>query len=121
MRAVFDTNILIDYLNGIPDAKALLSHYQDPWISIITRLEVLVGVRSEAEDVVTRRFLSRFGIRAVDEAICEQSVTIRRTFKLRVPDAVIYATARDQSCLLVTRNTRDFPADQVDIRFPYRL
>lgn len=121
MRAVFDTNILIDYLNGIPAARTLLANYQDPWISIITKLEVLVGTQAKDEEAVTRRFLARFRVRAVDEAVCEQSVIIRRTFKLRIPDAVIYATARDQACLLVTRNSRDFPADQVDIRFPYQV
>jgi predicted nucleic acid-binding protein len=41
--------------------------------------------------------------------------------KIRVPDAIILATARVESLLLVTRNTRDFPADLPGIRVPYRI
>lgn len=36
-RALFDTNILIDYLNGIPQAKDVLTEYHiNPAISAIT-------------------------------------------------------------------------------------
>ncbi len=30
MIAVFDTNLLIDYLNGVPQAAALLEDYENP-------------------------------------------------------------------------------------------
>ncbi len=121
MKAVFDTNILIDYLNGISEAKSLLGKYQDPWISIITKLEVLVGVQTPEEDKVTRRFLARFKIQPVDDGVCERSVEVRRSFRMRVPDAIIYATAREQGSLLVTRNTKDFPPDEVDVLVPYQV
>jgi hypothetical protein len=34
---------------------------------------------------------------------------------------MIYATARDRGCMLVTRNTKDFDADWPDVRVPYRV
>ncbi len=37
----------------------------------------------------------------------------------RLPDAIIWATAREASALLVTRNTKDFPADVPGVRVPY--
>jgi hypothetical protein len=121
MKAVFDTNILIDYLNGIPNARTVLLRYRDPWISIITRMEVLVGVTSGEGEEATRRFLARFRVRSVDDAICEQGVLLRKTYGLRVPDAIVYATAREQGCLLVTRDVRSFPMDEVDVHCPYRV
>jgi len=36
-----------------------------------------------------------------------------------VLDAIVWASARQHGCLLVTRNTRDFPADNPGVRAPY--
>jgi predicted nucleic acid-binding protein len=38
---------------------------------------------------------------------------------MRLPDAIILATARAESALLVTRNTKDFPRDDPASRVPY--
>jgi predicted nucleic acid-binding protein len=40
---------------------------------------------------------------------------------MRLPDAIIWASADVHSMLLVTRNTKDFPADLPGIRIPYML
>ena len=48
-------------------------------------------------------------------------MVIRRRYKIRLPDAVIWATARILGCLLVTRNIRDFPKDDPGVRIPYKL
>lgn len=48
-RALFDTNILIDYLNGIPQAKDVLTEYHiNPAISAITWMEVMVVPKTGA-------------------------------------------------------------------------
>ena len=43
VKVIFDTNILIDYLNGTPQAKAELTLYTDKAISIVTWMEIQVG------------------------------------------------------------------------------
>ncbi|MBI2848608.1 MAG: hypothetical protein HYX88_00545 [Chloroflexi bacterium] len=43
MIAVFDTNIVIDALNGLPEADAEYGHYERVLISRITWMEVLVS------------------------------------------------------------------------------
>lgn len=45
MKVLFDTNILIDYLLGHTVASKELEQYKDCQISIITKMEILVGVR----------------------------------------------------------------------------
>nr|MBA3544449.1 PIN domain-containing protein [Chthoniobacterales bacterium] len=52
--------------------------------------------------------------------VAEETVVLRRKHRLKLPDAIIWATAVSENCLLVTRNKGDFPADHVGIRFPYR-
>jgi predicted nucleic acid-binding protein len=121
MKAVIDTNILVDYLSGHPPARTELSRYRQPIVSLITWMEVLVGARETDEERILRDFLNRFEILPVDEPVAEEAVLLRRTHRIRLPDAIILATARVAGCLLVTRNTRDFPADEPGIRVPYQL
>ena len=120
MRALFDTNILIDYLNGLEAAKAEIARYERPAISVISWIEVLAGTRP-AVDAETRKFLSSFERVELTEKIADRAVALRRTGKMRVPDAIILATARVENLVLVTRNTRDFAADEPGIRVPYRI
>lgn len=119
MKAVFDTNILIDHLNGFPEAMEELERYSERLISIITWMEVMVGAKSE-QGSVERRFLNGFRVIGLDEAVATRGVALRQTYRLKLPDAIVYATAHVESCLLVTRNTKDFSAVP-HVRVPYEL
>ena len=120
VRPLFDTNILIDYLSGIALARAELARYQEPAISIVSWMEVLIGAEAEVE-LATRRFLSRFTIVEIDRTVAERAVTIRRGSRVRLPDAIISASAEVLSMLLITRNTRDFDATSPSVRVPSAL
>ena len=119
MRALFDTNILIDYLGGVEGARQELARFQDSAISRITWMEVLVGASDESEVARLRSFLARFECIDIDDTVSELAIGIRREYRIRLPDAVIWASAQSIGGLLVTRNTRDFPADDPSIRVPY--
>ena len=123
MKAVFDTNILIDYLCGRPEAAATLAAYTEKLISRITWMEVLVGVKAASEEPLARQFLGSFRVIELSPVLAESAVALRRTAapRLKLPDAIIYATAKAEACPLVTRNTRDFGAAASDVVEPYRL
>ena len=120
VKALFDTNLLIDYLRGIDAAREELGRYAEPAISDITWMEVMVGVTSDTEKG-TRAFLMRFKRLPLDTKVCEAAVSLRRTHRMRLPDAIILASARTHGLMLVTRNTRDFPPEWPGIRVPYEL
>jgi predicted nucleic acid-binding protein len=40
---------------------------------------------------------------------------------MRLPDAIIWASAKRENALLVTRNIRDFPEHEPGVRIPYRI
>ena len=120
MKALLDTNILIDYLNGVVDARDELDRYEAPLISTITWMEVMVGVAGDDEPNI-RSFLSRFTHVDIDAEVAEIAVAIRREQKIRLPDAIIWASAKRENALLVTRNTKDFPADFPGVRVPYQF
>ena len=121
VKAVFDTNILIDFLNGVQQAAIELDRYRDPLISRITWIEVLAGARAADEEREIRDLLRLFTVQELDARVAEEALTVRRDYWLRLPDAIILATARALGCILVTRNTRDFDPTWPEIREPYRL
>ena len=120
MRAVLDTNILIDYLSGIHAARREIERYPRPMISPVTWMEVLVGAH-EGEDQPLRDFLGRFEQVPIDPVVADDAVKLRRAYRIRLPDAIVWATARIRDALLVTRNTRDFATDDPSVRMPYAL
>jgi predicted nucleic acid-binding protein len=120
VKAVFDTNILIDYCLGIEQAKSELSQYSSHMISVITWIELMVGAK-EKEETAIRAFLSDFEVIDIIPPIRELAITIRKKTKIRLPDAIILATAKHFETILVTRNTKDFPPESIDIRVPYSL
>lgn len=121
VKGVFDTNILIDYLNGHAPAAAELSKHTDKIISRVTWMEVMVGVKP-ADEPSVRTFLSSFKIAELTPAVSEEAVRIRKTkSKIKLPDAIIYATAKIEACILLTRNTNDFDATAPDVIAPYTI
>jgi len=120
VTALFDTNILIDYLNGIEQAEAELSKYANKAISIITWMEIVTGTELKELDAV-KEWLLEFNVKTIDSKIAERAATIRREKRIRLPDAIIWATAQVDSMLLVSRNTKDFPESEVGIWVPYQL
>ena len=120
VNVLFDTNILIDYLNGIEQAKAELNRHAEKAISLVTWMEVMIGATPETEAAV-RGFLRGFVNLPVDEKVAAAAVELRRKHKIKLPDAIVWATALSDKRLLVTRNTRDFSPDEPGIRVPYAI
>ena len=120
VKALFDTNVLIDYLSGVAAAKKELSRYDERSISVITWMEVLVGTTADDETAI-RKWLSSFHVIAVSGEIASRAVEIRKRRRIRLPDAIVWASADVNSLLLVSRNTKDFPADEPGVRVPYKV
>jgi len=122
VNVLFDTNILIDYLNGFTPARREMALYHSSrrHISVITWMEVLVGAQA-TEAVALQDWLAGFRLISLDESIAERAVHLRRNRKIRLPDAIIQASAQVHSLLLISRNTKDFPAHEPGVRVPYQV
>ncbi len=120
-----DTNILIDSLLEHDPARLEILRIANSgarmWVSRMAWIEVL----SKGNDAVVRDvmvFLSRFGLDEIDDEISYRAAALRRERpRLKSPDAIILATAQTRGRVLVTRNTKDFPAEMPGIRVPYTL
>jgi predicted nucleic acid-binding protein len=118
VKALLDTNILIDYLNGIEPARQEIERYDSLLISPITWMEVMAGA-SDEEQATIRSFLSRFIQIPINAEIAELAVVIRKEKRIRLPDAIIWASAKSENALLVSRNVKDFPENEPGVRVPY--
>jgi predicted nucleic acid-binding protein len=118
--AVLDTNILIGMDAGHIDRHALIQKFPDLAISRITYCEYLVGYT----DLVKRQRLGQiledsFEIIEINQDIAWRAVDLRLRYRLNLPDAIIYATARSLDIPLLTRNIKDFDAGLPGVHIPY--
>ena len=118
MRLLLDTNVLIDVLKGETTARDWLEEQQQPAVSVITWIEVLVGCRT-AESQTVEAWLDSFERLPLDRDVARESVQARQRHGLKVPDAIILATARCHGLALATRNSQDFPLSLGDVLHPY--
>lgn len=121
----FDTSIVIDALLGIDAARTELKRAVAgggrAWISRMAWIEVMS--KGDVEAVrATEQFLAGFSVDEIDKEIAERAAALRRERRgLKAPDAIILATAMIRGRVLITRNTKDFPAEMPGIRVPYTL
>ena len=108
-RYLIDTNVIIDFsVNRIPKAgSTLLSKCvdEDPRISIVTKIELLgfPFVTPIVKDLVKASIV----IGLTDEIVAE-TIAIRKQHKIKLPDAIIAATALVSGLILLSRNISDF-------------
>lgn len=112
-NTVIDTNILIYYLNKqLPESvkmqidEMILSGSS---VSIITKIEVLGWQGHDKESFEkARALLSLLEEFALNHTIADCCIQLRSDYKIKLPDAIIAATALVNDKVLVTRNVDDF-------------
>ncbi|WP_240922859.1 type II toxin-antitoxin system VapC family toxin [Thermococcus sp. Bubb.Bath] len=110
---LIDTNILIYYLadaiptEEIPKIEKILKESFN--ISIITKIEFLGWKGHTPEGFEkSKEFISFAHVIPLTDDIAELAIELRRRKSIKLPDAVIAATALKYGYTLVTRNVRDF-------------
>ena len=108
-RYLIDTNIIIDFSeNRLPvNAKLFVAEIIDkePNISIINKIELL-GFSVVTSEII--EFTDAANIINLTEDIANQTIRLRKKRKIKLPDAIIAATALVYNLTLISRNTKDF-------------
>ena len=120
VSALFDTNILIDWLWDRSPAITELSRYNRHRISRIVWTEIMVGATPETEAIM-RNFLNGFVNLPIEDKVSNLAVVLRKKHRIKLPDAIVWATAQADKRILVTRNTKDFAHDEPGLRIPYQI
>lgn len=110
---LLDTNTILYYLKGgLPSTgMKMIGDIADdrPSISVITKIELLGFNAPHAEEQeLTNKFIEACFIFNLNEAVINQTIALRKQYKIKIPDAVIAATAMVYSLTLITHNTMDF-------------
>ncbi|MEO5720956.1 MAG: type II toxin-antitoxin system VapC family toxin [Chthoniobacterales bacterium] len=121
MIACIDSDVLIDYFDGIPASAEELGRYDKLLISRISWMEVLVGARAAEQRHLRENFLRSFKLVELDAAVARRAISLRQEHRLRLPDAIVWAPALVHRAILISRNTKDFPRDHPGVHVPYAL
>ena len=114
---VLDTTVLIDHLRGLPEATAAIEGAPDqglrPAASVVTKTEVLRGMRSGGRRAV-RELFGLIAWVPVDEPIADLAGEYGRIYRashrgIDVADFLVAATAMRADAELWTRNVKHFP------------
>ncbi|MDA7665815.1 hypothetical protein N8648_04635 [Verrucomicrobia bacterium] len=65
-------------------------------MSVITYIETMVGGSTPEETTVAKSFLNHFELADLTDSVAERSIQLRQRDILRIPDAIIYPTAKEQ-------------------------
>jgi predicted nucleic acid-binding protein len=120
VNALLDSDVLLDFLDGHAAAAGEIARYRECCMSIVSWMELMAGARTNADEDIRRGFLAHFRIVPLTTSVAEEAVALQRKYRLKLPDAIIWASAISENCLLVSRNTKDFPTHHPGVRFPYR-
>ena len=102
--AVFDSNILIDFLNQRPEARSVIGDVRARYVSVVTRSELLVGIRDARSRDAAYSLLAMCLVCYVTVAVAEHAAALRQEHRLKLPDALIAATAVIHRLPLLTRD-----------------
>ncbi|RMD99192.1 MAG: PIN domain-containing protein [Calditrichaeota bacterium] len=100
-KYLIDSNAIIDYLSSRFPARGMERMNQivdaGPIVSVISKIEVLgFNAPPSAYEILCNFFDHSLVLDLTDE-IVEQTILLRRKHKIRIPDAIIAATARTPS------------------------
>ena len=90
-------------------------------VSVIAKMEFLgFNGFTHDEKKKAREFISFAQIIPLEDIIVERVIEIKQNFKIKLPDAIIAATAMSRDLFLVTRNVNDFKQITVNLINPFQ-
>jgi len=118
-KVLFDSNVII-YLSKRELSRDYIDQFDDIRISVITYMEILgFRFRSEQEENLVNELVGLFETVFISPAIADKVIEIRKNYTIKLPDAIIAATAICENLSLVTRNISDFRDIGVSLIDPF--
>lgn len=117
IMTLLDSNTLIYLSKGILDIDTILCDDEDYAVSVVTYMEVLgYSFTSKEEETIITKLFSLFEILYIDEAIANKVIDIRRVYAIKLPDAIICATALNKNAILYTNDIRLKSIDDLKLK-----
>lgn len=112
-KFLIDTCAIVKYLDNLlpPEAISFMDSLvdDDSKVSFVTQIELLVWNPPIPEDIrIREEFLEGSEIHYINDEIIKGAIQIRKTTNIKLPDAVIAATAIHKDYILLSTNDNDF-------------
>ena len=113
LKYLYDTNVFIDYFSDRLEDLDLFNEKfiieNEVLISPVVRMELLSHPDiTEDEDKLFTELLDNFESVEIDFEVEKETILLRRKYKLKLPDAIIAASAIIEDAVLVTNDKKDF-------------
>ncbi|WP_162847190.1 type II toxin-antitoxin system VapC family toxin [Mucilaginibacter gracilis] len=121
---IFDTNILIYLSKYLLDPDRILSKQAKDSVSIITKIETLgFNFQKADEHKLLSDLCNELIVIPLSDQIAEETIKLRKGNRIKLPDAIIYATALTQGLPLLTNNIADFKnlGNKVELVNPFSI
>ena len=106
---IFDTNVLIYISQNILKIENLIEPKIKPGISVISYVEALgFSFSTPEERFYMEQICNSCQTVNLSEQIIKETIRLKSNFKIKLPDAIIYATAVIEELPLMTNNISDF-------------
>jgi predicted nucleic acid-binding protein len=118
-KSVLDSNAIIYASQGVIDAEKLLAEKDSYYSSIISYIEVYsFDLGGSLEKEIIDEIMANLEVIELNNEIANQAIVYRRNKvkKIKLPDAVILATAKCLDADLITDNFRDFQGIDSSVR-----
>lgn len=105
---LFDSNVII-YLSKRELPLSVVDQFEDIRISVVTYMEILgFPFKDSQEEALVKEIVELFETVFINQPIADKVIEIRKNHTIKLPEAIIAATADCENLTLVTRNTNDF-------------
>ena len=118
---LIDTNVIIDFAANRMEGNVRLWMASiidsKPSISVINKIELL-GFSAVPQQIIN--FVNIATLVDLTNEIITQTIELRKIHRIKLPDAIIAASALSSNLVLVTRNTKDFiKVENLQVVNPY--
>ena len=123
---LIDNNAISNYFSGLFTKKGMdfMAEVLDqtPTISVITEIEALSWINPDkSKEQIVKAFVEDASVLALTPAVVAQCVSIRRSRKIKTPDAIMAATAIVHNITLITSDSDFKNIDNLKLIDPHSL
>ncbi|MEO6638846.1 MAG: type II toxin-antitoxin system VapC family toxin [Ginsengibacter sp.] len=91
-------------------------------MSVITKIEVLRFNTTIPTYKILENFISICNVITIDDPVVDKTIELCKLYKIKLPDAIIAATAAVNNLMLLTRNVNDFKSiNRLNIINPHEI
>lgn len=114
-RLLADTNVIVNLAKGLESAEQALQD-KDVFISVITYMELLSRPDADASYIEwMEEVVKQCTILELSPAVTQSAINIRKHRRLKLPDAIIAASAAVYGLTLVTYDSQFESASEIDL------